>query len=68
MVRIKIKFNKVVELFNDKTGDVVRVIRFRNLKAFNNFLEDFEAMRYPNYSWRYKNSVKKIESMNKASF
>ena len=68
MTRIKIKFNKVVELFNEKTGDVVRVIRFRNLKTFNNFLKDFEAMRYPNYSWRFKNRVKKIESMNKASF
>jgi hypothetical protein len=68
MTRIKIKFNKVVELFNEKTGDVVRVIRFRNLKAFNDFLDDFKAMRYPNYSWRYKNRVKKTESMNKASF
>jgi hypothetical protein len=68
MVRIGVKFNKVVELFNEKTGDVVRVIRFRNLKTFNNFLKDFEAMRYPNYSWRYKNSVKKMVNINKASF
>lgn len=54
MTRIGKKYKKVVELFNEKTGEVIRVIRFRNLMAFNNFLEDFKAMRYPNYGWRYK--------------
>jgi hypothetical protein len=54
MARIGNKYKKVIELFNEKTGEVVRVIRFRNSMAFNDFLEDFKAMRYPNYGWRYK--------------
>jgi hypothetical protein len=54
MARIGNKYKKVVELFNEKTGEVVRVIRFRNTMAFNDFLNDFKAMRYPNYGWRYK--------------
>lgn len=53
MVRIGNKYKKVVELINEKTGEVKRVIRFRNSIAFSDFLKDFEAMRYPNYSWRY---------------
>jgi hypothetical protein len=64
MVRIGIKDKKVVELFNEKTGEVVRVIRFRNSIAFNDFLKAFRAMRYPNYSWRYKERGKKRENMN----
>lgn len=54
MARIGRKYKKVVELFNEKTGEVVRVIRFRNTMAFNDFLNDFKAMRYPNYGWKYK--------------
>jgi hypothetical protein len=54
MVRIGNKYKKVVELFDEKTGDVIRVIRFRNSITFNEFLKAFRAMRYPGYSWRYK--------------
>ena len=54
MTRIEKKYKKVIELFNEKTGEVIRVIRFRNTMAFNDFLKDFKAMRYPNYGWRYK--------------
>lgn len=64
MVRIGNKYKKVVELINEKTGDVKRVIRFRNSIAFNDFLNDFAAMRYPNYSWRYIDRGKKKENMN----
>jgi len=64
MVRIGNKDKKVIELINEKTGDVKRVIRFRNSNAFNDFLKDFKAMRYPNYSWRYLDAVKKKENMN----
>ena len=64
MARIGNKYKKVVELFNEKTGDVVRVIRFRNSITFNDFLKDFEAMRSPNYSWRYIDRGKKRENMN----
>ncbi len=66
MVRIGNKYKKVVELFNEKTGDVIRVIRFRNSITFQEFLKDFDAMRYPNYCWRYKE--KKIEGIKKQSF
>jgi hypothetical protein len=64
MVRIGNKDKKVIELINEKTGDVKRVIRFRNSNAFNDFLKDFKAMRYPNYSWRYIDTMKKKENMN----
>ncbi len=53
MGRFGTKENVKIELFDEKTGDVVRVIRFRNLIAFDEFLKDFKAMRYPGYSWRY---------------
>jgi hypothetical protein len=50
MGRVGTKNRVIIELFK-----VVRVIRFRNSIAFNEFLEDFKAMRYPGYSWRYIN-------------
>ena len=53
MGRFGTKDRVVIELFDEKTGDVVRVIRFRNSIAFDEFLEDFKAMRYPGYAWRY---------------
>lgn len=62
MVRTEVKYKKVVELFNEKTGEVVRVIRFRNILAINDFLEAFDAMRYPGYGWRYIEKGKKQES------
>ena len=48
------KFSEVVELFDEKTNNVVRVIRFRSSKEFDKFLRDFSLMRYPGYSWRYR--------------
>jgi len=59
MVRIGTKYKKVIELFDEKTGAVVRVIRFRNSIAFNEFLNGFKAMRYPGYCWRYLNKREK---------
>jgi len=53
------KYKISIELFHEKTGDVVRAIRFRNSMAFDEFLKDFKAMRYPGYGWRYKENVKK---------
>jgi hypothetical protein len=64
MVKIGIKYKKVVELINEKTGEVVRVIRFRNSIGFNDFLKDFAAMRYPGYGWRYKDKGEKSENIN----
>ena len=58
MVNHKIK--KTIELFHEKSGEVVRIIRFKNPKDFNNFLDSFKSMRYPGYNWRYsKNNVRK---------
>ena len=53
------KYKVVIELFDEKTGDVVRLIRFRNSTAFDKFLKDFKAMRYPGYGWRYVDREKK---------
>jgi len=58
MGRIGTKYKVVIELFDEKTGDVVRVICFRNSRAFDEFLKDFKAMRYPGYGWRYKDKGK----------
>ena len=50
-----------IELFDEKTGEVVRVLRFRNSIAFDEFLKGFKAMRYPGYSWRYSDKGKEGE-------
>lgn len=47
-----------IELFDEKTGHVVRTIRFRNSISFDEFLKGFKAMRYPGYSWRYSDKGK----------
>jgi len=47
MSRVGTKYKKVIELFDEKTGEVVRVIRFRKSIEFDEFLKDFKAMRYP---------------------
>ena len=59
MVRVGTKYKEVIELFDEKTGAVVRLLRFRNVIAFDEFLKDFKAMRYPGYSWRYRDKGKK---------
>ena len=55
------KPKEVIELFDEKTGKVVRVIRFKSRFDFDDFLEGFDAMRYPGYGWRYREKVKKKE-------
>ena len=59
MSRVGTKYKEVIELFDEKTGEVLRVIRFRNSIAFDDFLIDFKAMRYPGYGWRYIDKRKK---------
>jgi len=49
----KEKFRKVIELFDEKTNEIVRKIHFKNPKNFDKFIEDFRLMGYPGYSWRY---------------
>ena len=48
-----------IELFNEKTGVVVRTIRFHNSVSFSEFLKAFRKMRYPGYNWRYITKGKK---------
>lgn len=59
--RVGTKYKEIIELFDKKTGDVVRVIRFRNSTAFDEFLKGFKAMRYPGCGWRYGDKGKKKE-------
>jgi len=59
MSRIGTKYKQAIELFDEKTGAVVRVIRFRNSIALDEFLKDFKGMRYPGYDWRYIDKEKK---------
>jgi len=54
MGQVKTKFKKVIELFNEKTGEAVRTIIFRSPKEFNEFVKGFKEMRYPGYGWRYR--------------
>ena len=53
MRKQKGKFKKSIELFHENTGEVVRVLRFRNQKDFNDFLYGYNSMRYPGYNWRF---------------
>ena len=59
MGRVGGKNKKVVELFNEKTGDVVRTMCFRDVISFDEFVRGFNAMRYPGYGWRYRDGEKK---------
>jgi hypothetical protein len=63
MGKVGTKYKKTIELFDEKTGDAVRVICFRNSIVFDEFLKDFKAMRYPGYSWRYSDKGKKREKI-----
>lgn len=53
------KFRKAVELYDEKTNEIVRKIHFKNPRDFDKFLEDFRLMRYPGYKWRYRDKKKK---------
>jgi len=61
MSRVGTKYKVVIELFNEGSGEVVRLIRFRNSAEFDEFLNSYRAMRYPGYGWRYKDKRKKHE-------
>ena len=65
MVNNRKKDRIVVELFDEKTGEKVRKIRFSKPGEFDHFLNSFKKMRYPGYDWRYadkKESRKKTVS------
>jgi hypothetical protein len=52
------KFRKTIELYDEKTNEIVRRISFKSPKDFDNFLKDFTLMRYPGYKWRYVDKKK----------
>ena len=54
MSRFRTMNKKVVELFDEKTGSVIRTICFRSPKEFYEFVKGFKEMKYPGYGWRYK--------------
>jgi len=58
---------KSIELFHSKSGRIIRIIRFKNDKDFNNFLDGFNAMRYPNYNWRFSENAKRKETTHQKS-
>jgi hypothetical protein len=59
MSRFRTMKKKVIELFDEKTGNVVRSICFRSPKEFDEFVKGFKEMRYPGYAWRYKDKGRK---------
>jgi hypothetical protein len=61
------RYKKSIELFHEKSGDIVRVMRFKQSKDFDTFLYAFKSMRYPGYNWRIrkdrqKNKYNKLEN------
>ena len=61
MIKMK-KYKTVIELFTEKTGEIIRIIHFHTSKDFNDFLTGFGEMRYPGYGWRYREIRKKQEN------
>lgn len=61
MSRFRTMNKKVIELFDEKTGGVVRTICFRSPKEFDEFIKGFKEMRYPGYAWRYSDKSRKKE-------
>jgi hypothetical protein len=59
MSRFRSMKKKIVELFDEKTGEVVRTISFDSPREFDTFLKDFKQMRYPGYGWRHKDKGRK---------
>ena len=59
--RLGTRYKVVIELFDEKTGEIVRLVCFHTPNEFNEFLKGFKEMRYPGYGWRYKDKGKKKE-------
>ncbi len=64
MSRFRAKGKKVIELFDEKTGNVIRTISFESPKEFNEFITNFKKMRYPGYGWRFIDKARKKEKNN----
>jgi hypothetical protein len=59
MIRYKAKEKIVIELFDEKTGSLVRTISFHEPKELYEFEKDFNEIRYLGYGWRYKDKERK---------
>jgi hypothetical protein len=59
MTRFRSKKREIIELFDEKTGNVIRTISFESPKEFDEFIKGFKGMRYPGYGWRYKDKERK---------
>jgi len=65
MGRVGTKYKEVIELFDEKTGEIVRLVRFHTPNEFNEFLKGFKAMRYLGYGWKYRDEGKRmIDNIN----
>ncbi|VVB61313.1 Uncharacterised protein [uncultured archaeon] len=64
MSRFRTMNKKVIQLFDEKTGSVVRTICFRSPKEVDEFVKGFSEMRYPGYGWRYKDKGRKEGEKN----
>jgi hypothetical protein len=53
------KYKKSIELYQEDSGELVRVIRFKNSKDFDYFLNSYSLMRYPGYNWRYHKNIRR---------
>ena len=59
MSRFRAKQKKIIEIFDEKTGNVIRTILFRSTKEFDEFIKSFKEMKYPGYGWRYVDKGRK---------
>jgi hypothetical protein len=45
---------EIIELFDEKTKEIIRTLRFKKTKDLEYFITSFRLMRYPGYGWRYQ--------------
>ena len=59
----KKKYKKSIELFHEKSGELVGVIRFKTPKEFDYFIYSYRLMRYPGYNWRNHKNIRRKNQM-----
>ena len=64
MTRFRTLNQKIIELFDEKTGSVIRTICCQSPKEFDEFIKGFNEMRYPGYGWRYRDKGQKKGNNN----
>jgi len=56
MTQFRTMNKKIIEIFDEKIGSVIRTICFRSLKESNEFVKVFTEMRYPGYGLSYNDN------------